>query len=97
MQNLDGISVVLATLLGTVVWVLYKAIYRLTLSPLVHIPGPRLAGLTTLYAAYFDVYLPGQYVFKIKEFHQKYGYSLIVRLSQLIIISLRAHCARRSE
>jgi hypothetical protein len=96
MQNVDGTSVVLATLLGAVVWALYKAIYRLALSPLAHIPGPRLAGLTTLYAAYFDVYLPGQYVFKIKELHRKYGQSPIVRLSGLIFISLRTHCARRS-
>lgn len=51
----------------------YLAVYRLILSPLAKIPGPVLAGLTSWYEIYYDIILPGQYVWKIKEMHQKYG------------------------
>jgi hypothetical protein len=56
--------------------VLYHAIYELALRPIAGNPGPKLAAWTTLYAAYYDVYLPGQYVFKIKKLHKRYGKSL---------------------
>jgi hypothetical protein len=36
-------------------------------------PGPKLAGLTFWYEFYYDVIKQGQYTFKIKELHQKYG------------------------
>lgn len=49
------------------------AIYRLYLSPLSSIPGPKLAALTYWYEFYFDGYLVGQYLFKIKALHEKYG------------------------
>ncbi|KAF2120489.1 cytochrome P450 [Lophiotrema nucula] len=73
MQSLDFRSFLLASLFSLVGWLLYRALYRLVLSPIANVPGPKLAALTTLYAAYYDVYLPGQYVFKIKELHKKYG------------------------
>ncbi|KAI0968596.1 cytochrome P450 [Xylaria arbuscula] len=51
------------------------AIHRLCMSPLSGIPGPKLAGLTTLYEAYFDFISQGggQFAFQIKELHKKYG------------------------
>ncbi|KAL9620731.1 MAG: hypothetical protein Q9160_004744 [Pyrenula sp. 1 TL-2023] len=51
----------------------YLTIYRLFLSPLSRIPGPVLAGLTSCYEIYYDVILPGQYVWKIKEMHRRHG------------------------
>ena len=61
-----------ATLLG---WLLYTAIYRLLLHPLAHIPGPRLAALSTWYECYYDCFYGGggQYMFKLKELHERYG------------------------
>lgn len=47
--------------------------YRLILHPLRKIPGPRLAALTWWYEIYYDVFLPGQYNFKILELHKQYG------------------------
>ena len=61
--------IVIAILLYTTV----LSIYRLFLHPLAHLPGPRLAHLTYLYEWYFDLYLHGQYTFKLRELHQKYG------------------------
>lgn len=54
-------------------YLLVLAIYRLLLHPLSHLPGPKLAALTSWYEAYYDAYLPGQYVFKIVELHKQYG------------------------
>ncbi|KAI1276338.1 trichodiene oxygenase [Xylaria sp. FL0933] len=53
--------------------------YRLTLHPLAHFPGPKLAAITRWYEAYYDVILNGQYTFKIKELHKEYG--PIIRIS----------------
>lgn len=49
------------------------SIRRLYLSPIAHIPGPRLAALTWLYEFYYDVVLGGQYIFKILDLHKEYG------------------------
>lgn len=54
-------------------WLLYGAIYRLFLSPLARIPGPKLAALTSWYEFYYDVIKPGKYVWKIKDLHEEYG------------------------
>ncbi|KAL3427154.1 cytochrome p450 [Phlyctema vagabunda] len=53
--------------------------YRLYLSPLSKFPGPKLAAATLWYEFYYDVILQGQYTFKIKEYHEKYG--PIIRIS----------------
>ncbi|KAK3897323.1 trichodiene oxygenase [Staphylotrichum tortipilum] len=55
------------------------AFYRLYLHPLAKFPGPKLAALTRLYEAYYDVILDGQYTFKIEKLHKKYG--PVVRIS----------------
>ena len=67
----------LLALLGAVICAstIYGIIYRLLLSPLAAIPGPKLAAVTSWYEFYYDVIQPGQYVFKIKELHEKYGIS----------------------
>lgn len=48
-------------------------VYRLYFSPLAKFPGPKLAAATLLYEFYYDVICRGQYTFKIKELHEKYG------------------------
>ncbi|KAE9367607.1 cytochrome P450 monooxygenase [Stipitochalara longipes BDJ] len=65
--------------LAIFVYIVYGIVYRLYLSPIAHIPGPKLAALTRLYEAYYDLYLGGQYTFKIIELHKEYG--PIVRIS----------------
>ena len=49
------------------------AIYRLFLTSISHIPGPRLAALTFWYEFYYDVILKGKYTWKIQELHSQYG------------------------
>jgi hypothetical protein len=48
-------------------------IYRLVFSPLARFPGPKIAAATGWYELYHDVVKPGQYFYKINEFHDKYG------------------------
>ncbi|KAI0905938.1 cytochrome P450 [Ustulina deusta] len=66
-------------ILALLAYALYTAIWRAYLSPLAHIPGPRLAALTRLYEMYYDAWLGGQYTFKIMELHKEYG--PIIRIS----------------
>ncbi|KAH7348389.1 cytochrome P450 [Rhexocercosporidium sp. MPI-PUGE-AT-0058] len=58
---------------------IYGVYYRLYLSPIADIPGPKLAAITRLYEAYYDLYLGGKYTFKIIELHKQYG--PIIRIS----------------
>ncbi|KAG5982001.1 hypothetical protein E4U55_002435 [Claviceps digitariae] len=70
------------TAVAGVIWLLYAiaiAVQRLYLSPIAHIPGPRLAALTQYYEFYYDIVLGGKYTFKILEMHKKYG--SVVRIS----------------
>lgn len=65
-----------------VLWLAYAfvlTVQRLWLSPIAHIPGPKLAALTQYYEFYYDIVLGGQYTFRILEMHKKYG--PVVRIS----------------
>ncbi|KAJ8068587.1 hypothetical protein OCU04_002299 [Sclerotinia nivalis] len=54
-------------------------VYRLWICPLARFPGPRLAAGSLWYEFYYDVWLEGQYTFKIRELHEIYG--PIIRIS----------------
>jgi uncharacterized RDD family membrane protein YckC len=54
-------------------WLIYGVVYRLFLSPLAQLPGPKLAALTSWYEFYFDVIKPGKFVWKIRDLHKQYG------------------------
>ena len=69
-------SMVLSATLLLASWFLYLvygAIYRLYFSPIAKFPGPKLAALTRLYELYYEIVKGGQYTFKIRELHEKYG------------------------
>ncbi|KAG8162401.1 hypothetical protein KVR01_008166 [Diaporthe batatas] len=57
-----------------VIYLLGLAIYRLYLTPSAKFPGPRLAALCYWYEFYYDVWPhEGQYTWKIRDLHEKYG------------------------
>jgi hypothetical protein len=59
---------------GTVgLYLVLGAIYRLYFSPIAKFPGPKLAAATFWYEFYYDIILRGQYTFKVRELHAKYG------------------------
>ncbi|CAG7561048.1 unnamed protein product [Fusarium equiseti] len=58
------------------IWVI---IYRLYLSPIAGVPGPKLAALTFFYEFYYDAICRGRFLWKIQELHRQYGH--IVRIN----------------
>ena len=73
LQILRGDRILLRLLFLTVCYALVIGTYRLFFHPLAQFPGPRLAALTRLYEAFYDVVQNGQYTFKIAELHKIYG------------------------
>lgn len=61
------------------VYVATRAIYRLYFHPLSHFPGPIAAHLTFWTEFYYDAICRGQYIWKLEEWHRKYG--PIIRIS----------------
>ena len=62
-------------LAGVVFYVVGLGIYRLYVSPLASIPGPKLAALTQWYETYYEMCTTptGQFMFHYRELHKKYG------------------------
>lgn len=48
-------------------------VYRLFFHPLAGFPGPKLAAISLWYEFYYDVIQRGQYIFHIRDLHEKYG------------------------
>jgi hypothetical protein len=66
-------STIILSLVNLCVYSIGLVIYRLFLSPIAHIPGPKLAAITSWVEVYWDLVKGGKFVFKIEEWHEKYG------------------------
>ena len=67
-------------LLALTIYVVLLHVYRLFFHPLASFPGSPVAAMTYWYGFYHDFFSPGgQYMFKIRDMHIKYG--PIVRIS----------------
>src|SRR3954454_15999080 len=75
--DLDKVPTASALLpIALAAWALYVLAlytYRLFFHPLAKFPGPKLAGVTRWYEAYYEIVLKGQYTFKIRDLHARYG------------------------
>jgi len=65
----------LALAFGSALYIAYVVVDRMVLSPLAKFPGPKIAGLTGLYEAYFQCIKEGggRYYIEIERMHDKYG------------------------
>lgn len=70
---MESIWFMLYALSLLICYTFYAAINRLYLSPIAHIPGPKLAILSFWYEFYYDVILKGRYTWKIADLHKQYG------------------------
>jgi len=75
-------------------YLVLKTLYRLYFHPLSGFPGPKLASITTLYGAYYDLPPHSSYVKKLVELHDIYGNSrsYSVGLELPLTTSSRSHC-----
>lgn len=64
------LAIIACSLVG---YTIYGAIWRIYLSPVAHIPGPRFAALTFWNEFYYDIVLGGKYTWKLLDYHQRYG------------------------
>lgn len=64
-------------LLFAVIFVFYglSKVYNIFTSPLIEIPGPKLAASSYFYEFFYNVLKPYRYGDKIDELHQKHGKS----------------------
>lgn len=63
----------LSAVVFSLVYILSVVLYRLVLSPLTRVPGPKLAALTGCYEMYYDLVEKARFPWKIVELHEKYG------------------------
>lgn len=91
-------SIALVLVIALAAYTLYGAIWRLYLSPIAHIPGPRFAALTFWNEFYYDVYLGGKYTWKLLEYHETYGMRKLnlPHGGDIGLSSCRSSCANKS-
>jgi cytochrome P450 len=56
-----------------VLYEVFHAVYRIYFHPLRNFPGSKLAVATYWHETFYDVFKGHQYIWKIKEMHEKYG------------------------
>lgn len=72
-KQMTFIKIMETVVVLSLVFTIGEAFHRFYLHPLAHIPGPKLAALTSWYEFYFDVVRQWKYVFEIQGLHEEYG------------------------
>ncbi len=57
-----------------VIYIIVLVIYRVFLSPLANVPGPKIAAATGWYESYYDCLRAGEYIFEIERMHKLFGW-----------------------
>jgi hypothetical protein len=68
-----------------IVYLVIRTIYRLSFHPLAKFPGPRLAAVTSMYSASYDLPFETSFCKKLPELHDRYGPIVRIRPNQLHI------------
>ncbi|ETN39087.1 uncharacterized protein HMPREF1541_05309 [Cyphellophora europaea CBS 101466] len=85
------VRVALATLIVGVVMLFGTWIYRITLHPLAHIPGPKLAAMTKFYAMFWDWRPASSYIKNFAKWHQQYGPVVRIEPNHVHILDIDAY------
>ena len=78
-------------LLASCLLLLIRAIYRITLHPLARFLGPKLAAITSLWAASYDLSKQDSLIFHLHALHDQYGPIVRVRPNEVHIFDWEAH------
>jgi len=78
-------------LLASVIVLIIRAIYRITFHPLARFPGPKLAAITSLWAASYDLSKQDSLIKHLHALHDQYGPIVRVRPNELHIFDWEAH------
>ena len=78
--NLQSKQLIWALLCVFLLYRLSIIIYRLYFHPLSKFPGPKLAAVSTLYRAYFQMWRDGDHVAQATRLHETYGRYLTLKL-----------------
>ena len=72
---MSGFTLYCLTLLiaSATTYLVFIGVYRLFLHPLAKVPGPKLAAISGLYMAYYDLVMLGGMVEQLEVLHEKYG------------------------
>lgn len=73
------------------VLLLLRALYRVTLHPLAKLPGPKLAAVTSLWAASYDLSGKDSLVKHLKRLHDEYGPVVRIRPNEVHIFDWEAY------
>jgi len=68
-----------------VLYLLLRTVYRLLFHPLAKFPGPRLAAITSMYAAYYDLPVETSFCKEMPRLHDRYGPIVRTRPNELHI------------
>lgn len=72
-SDMAFVTLLSATALSALLYLLGLTVWRLFLHPLAGVPGPKIAALTAWYEFYWDCPRQGQYVFRVQEMHREFG------------------------
>lgn len=74
---------IIAGIAALFLWCAGLCLYRLYFSPLANIPGDRLAAISGWVETYYDVFKGGHLIFKLADWHAKYGEPLFTKVCLL--------------
>lgn len=75
-------GIILNLTLLAVTYIFVLIVYRIFLSPLAKVPGPKLAAATGWYEFYYDCLCAGKYIFEIEKLHEQFGWHLTYIVAQ---------------
>jgi cytochrome P450 len=88
---MENISLLVKLLSTIVLLIAVRCIYRLTLHPLARFPGPKLAGLSSIYAMIWDLPVSTSYIKNFGKWHDQYGPIIRIMPNQLHIRDMDAY------
>ena len=71
-------SIFIGIVAASTLFILARSIYRVTFHPLAAFPGPRLAALSSLYGAFYDLLPNRSYCKKFTALHDRYGLTKVL-------------------